>query len=473
MLVRTLLAVTPDDLSRRVEALLDNRDVSVFHASTAEEVWRVLKRGDIDLLVVSETMTSPSPEAWVGAVRALPEAPELVILAEREDPSRRASLLAAGCLAVLLVRLADRELRTALQALLARLTQDVSARLVAQGTGRLHGFEDIVSLSPAMAEVVAVARRVAGADSSVLILGETGVGKERLARCLHHESARSGGPFVPVSCGAIPEGLLESELFGHEQGAFTGAVRARRGHFEIAHRGTLFLDEIGELPLHLQVKLLRVLEDRSIQRLGSERPDRVDVRIVAATNRDLEQEVEGGRFRPDLFYRLAVVTLAIPPLRERREDIPGLVDQYLAQFRRTLRKPVEGIEPEALQALVGHSWPGNVRELINVLERAMLLTQGPRIALRDLPRSISGSPVREPAGRRAIEVSPAVLDLPIPEARRRAVEAFERVYLSRLLRESGGRIGETARRAGISERSLYDLMRRCGIHKEEFRPERS
>ncbi len=469
MLVRILLAVTPGALSRRVEALLDTRDISLFNASTPEEVWHALQRGDIDLLIASEGLASPPFEDWVASVRTLPEAPELVILSEREDPSRRAALLAAGCLAVLAVHLSDRELRTTLQALLARLAQDAAARMLAQRSGHDLGFEELVSESPAMSDVVAVARRVAGADSSVLILGETGVGKERLARCLHRDSARSSRPFVPVSCGAIPEGLLESELFGHEQGAFTGAVRARRGHFEVAHGGTLFLDEIGELPFHLQVKLLRVLEDRQIQRLGSERPERVNVRIVAATNRNLEEEVEEGRFRADLFYRLAVVTLAIPPLRERREDIPLLLERYLAEFRRTLGRPVEGIDAEAMEALVRHGWPGNVRELINVLERAVLLTRGPRISLGDLPPSISGPSPRASSARRPLELPSGVFDAPIPQARRRVVEAFERTYLSRLLQESGGRVGETARRAGISERSLYDLMRRCGLAKEAFR----
>jgi two-component system response regulator AtoC len=474
MLVRTLLALSPEPLARRVEGLLDSRDLSIFTAAGPDEVWRVLQREDIDLLVASDMMVASSPETWTASIRTLPEAPELVILAEREDPSRRAALLAAGCLAVLNVRISDRELRSTLQTLVGRLAQDAAARLTAQRIVRPHGFEEVVSVSPAMADVITVARQVAGADSSLLILGETGVGKERLARSIHFESSRAAGPFVPVNCGAIPEGLLESELFGHEQGAFTGAVRARRGHFEVAHRGTLFLDEIGELPLHLQVKLLRVLEDRHVQRLGSERPERVDVRIIAATNRQLEEEVEARRFRADLFYRLAVVTLTIPPLRERREDIPVLVAAYLAQFRRTLGKAVEGIDDDALAALTRHTWPGNVRELINVLERSVLLAQGPRIALRDLPRSISGAPRRD-AGRReppVLDLTPADLDLPIPDARRRAISAFDRAYLSRLLRRTGGRVGETARLAGISERSLYDLMRRSGLRKEDFRTPR-
>ncbi|NJD20260.1 MAG: sigma-54-dependent Fis family transcriptional regulator [Gemmatimonadetes bacterium] len=472
MLVRTLLALHDDALAGRIEGILDTRDVSIFRASEPDEVWRLLQREDIDLLVASDIMARPTPEDWVAAVRTLPEAPDLVLLADREDPSRRAALLGAGCLAVLNARLTDRELRGTFNTLILRLAHDAAARLQAQRLGVAHGFEDVVHRSRAMDEVVTMARRVAAAETSLLILGETGVGKERVARSIHFESSRAAGPFVPVNCGAIPEGLLESELFGHEQGAFTGAVRARRGHFEVAHRGTLFLDEIGELPLHLQVKLLRVLEDRQVQRVGSERPERVDVRIIAATNRDLEAEVAARRFRPDLYYRLAVVTLAIPPLRDRREDIPDLVDRFLAHFRRTLGKPVEGIEPEAREALQRHRWPGNVRELINVLERALLLAQGPRVTVGDLPRSIAGAAAREAYAERppgTFASSPPLLELPIREARRRAVTEFERGYLVRLLAETGGRVGETARRAGVSERSLYDLMRRAGLDKADFR----
>ena len=472
MLVRTLLALCPDGLAKRIEALLDTRHVSVFQSHDPHEVRQLLERGDIDLLLVDDTITGPGVEGWVASVRSLPESPDLVFLAEQEDPSRRAVLLSAGCLAVLNPRLSDRELRSTLKALVGRLITDGSVRLAAQRLGRVHGFEDLVSASPAMDEVLAVARRVARADSSLLILGETGVGKERLARSLHYESARSAAPFVPVNCGAIPEGLLESELFGHEQGAFTGAVRAHRGLFEVAHRGTLFLDEVGELPLHLQVKLLRVFEDRQIRRVGGERAEKVDVRIIAATNRNLEQDVGSRRFRADLFYRLAVVTLTVPPLRERREDIPALVDRYLAYFRREMGKPVHGIDADAVDAFLRHPWPGNVRELINVLERAMLLSQGPTISLADLPRSISGARKRGGVGHTDSLFPGLAADLydrPIPEARRAAVEAFEGRYLTRILEETGGQVGETARRAGISERSLYDLMRKNGLRKEDFK----
>ena len=467
--MRTLLAIRPSGLARRVDGLVDARDASLFTASGLDEVWQILRREDIDLLLASETLIGSPIEPWMAAVRALPDAPDVVMLVEHEDPSARAALLAAGCIAVLNVRLADRELRNALRTLLRRLAHDASERMAARRTLAPHGLDEIVSASPPMAELVSMARQVATADSSILILGETGVGKERLARAIHYASVRASGPFVPVNCGAIPEGLLESELFGHEQGAFTGAVRARRGPFELAHRGTLLLDEIGELPLHLQVKLLRVLEDRRVQRLGSERSEQVDVRIVAATSRDLDGEVTARRFRADLYYRLAVVTLSIPPLRARKEDVPPLVAHYLRQFTRVLGKPIEGIDDDALAALTRHAWPGNVRELINVLERAVLLAKGPTITSADLPRSISGRAAPASRDGEAAAVPAEDLALPIQVARRKAVERFERTYLTTLLRRTGGRVGESAHLAGISERSLYTLMRRAHLRKEEFR----
>jgi two-component system response regulator AtoC len=321
-----------------------------------------------------------------------------------------------------------------------------------------------------MQHFLRVARRVVRSDSPLLILGETGVGKERLARSIHSESRRSAGPFITVNCGALPETLLESELFGHEEGAFTGATRARRGYFELAHHGTIFLDEIGEMPLHLQVKLLRVLEDRNIRRVGSERPVEIDVRIMAATNRDVKLAMEQDRFRADLYYRLAVVALTVPPLRDRREDIPALARMFLARSGKQFGRSVSRFDPDALRALVEHDWPGNVRELINVIERAVLLAREDVIHLEDLRgteryfhpiTSAAPTPERPPS---AVDV-----DQPLARARREIVEDFELRYLRSLLTKTGGRIGETAKRAGVNERTLYGMMRRYDLRKEDFK----
>lgn len=231
---------------------------------------------------------------------------------------------------------------------------------------------EIVTQNSRMKSLIQKTRESAESDATVLLLGESGTGKEMFARLIHENSPRRKNPFIAINCAALPEGLLESELFGYEKGAFTGAIRDRKGKFELAHRGTLLLDEIGEMPLHLQAKLLRVLQERSIDRLGSRSPVQVDIRVVATTNRDLREEVAQGRFREDLFYRLNVITLSIPPLRDRRDDLPVLIDHFVRHFNAKYRRKVEGIEPALLESLQSARWRGNVRELENLIERAVL-----------------------------------------------------------------------------------------------------
>ena len=280
-----------------------------------------------------------------------------------------------------------------------------------------------------MKDFVDLVKRVAESDTSLLICGETGVGKERLARAIHNQTERREGPFVSVNCGALPENLLESELFGHEAGAFTGATKQRKGRFEQASGGTILLDEIGEMPAHLQVNLLTVLQRREVTRLGGKTPISVDVRIIAATNRDLREDVKAGRFREDLFYRLNVVYLEIPPLRERPEDLPDLIGRFMRHFRRSLgRKNLMEITEEAMQVLLHHSWPGNVRELINVLERATLLARGDKITTQDLPPSISGAASQQTLLADACDetrhVSQFLLELNLQDAKKTACCRF-------------------------------------------------
>jgi DNA-binding NtrC family response regulator len=476
VILRALVDVEPASLQQRLEGLLERcRVLLTGGAGRRRDLWQRLSSEDVDLVLLSPSRFTGPPARQVASVRQLPDSPEVIVVMADEDAEQRSELLAAGCLAVLYDAVSDVILLETLRTLVERRRQDSLQRLKADRPEERYSLADFVLVSPAMQRFVAVARRVVGADSSLLILGETGVGKERLARAIHAESPRARGPFVAVNCGALPEGLLESELFGHERGAFTGAVASRKGHFELAHEGTIFLDEIGEMPLHLQVKLLRVLEERRLLRVGGQRPMAVDVRVMAATNRDLEAEMSAGRFRTDLYYRLAVVTLTLPPLRERWEDIPELADSYLHHFRRLLGRPVAGVRPEAMAALVSYPWPGNVRELINVMEQTVLLCPGAEIELADLPRRITGTARLE--DRRSLaavsassgELDPHWLDKTLPDAKREVADAFERTYLSLLLRSTKGRVGEAARRAGITPRFLYDRMRRHGLRKESYR----
>jgi two-component system response regulator AtoC len=475
MLVRVLLAVANDPLRRRIARLARQRTVLVRELEEGEGLLERLERESCDLAVVSRPLLSdPIPEA-TAAIRALPDRPEVIVLCDREDAEDRARLVAAGVLSVLSTGLPDAALRETIAALVARRRDEAVNRLRAERPGEQYHLSDFATQSPAMRRLIATARRLVTADSSILVLGETGVGKEWLARAIHADGPRAQGPFIAVNCGAFPEALLESELFGHERGAFTGAARARRGHFELAHRGTLFLDEVGEMPVHLQVKLLRALQDRKIQPLGGEQLIEVDVRVIAATNRDLEADMAAGRFRPDLFYRLGVVTLTVPPLRERREDIPALAQSYFEHYRARFGRPAQRIRPDALEALTNYAWPGNVRELINVIERSVLLCPGTEITPADLPNSVAAG--RKTASLAANEAGEggggrlpdAMLDRPLREARAQLLNAFEREYLAGILRRSGGRVGEAAKRAGIHPRSLFGKMRRHGLRKEEFR----
>jgi len=475
MLVRVLVGL-PEPASRgRLVRILESIEKVLAVAAAPAEFWVRLNQGDVDLVLLGEGELGRRPAEMVGTVRELPEKPEVIALVRREDARERGEYLAAGCLAVLNLELPDDALRAALRTLVERCRSSALRQLGDDRWRQAASLQDFVSESPAMQRFMTLAHRVVPSDSSLLLLGETGVGKERLARAIHHEGPRTAGPFLAVNCAALPETLLESELFGHEKGAFTGATRARRGYFELAHGGTIFLDEIGELPLHLQVKLLRVLEARTIQRLGSEVALPVDVRVMAATNRDLEQEVRQKRFRSDLYYRLAVVTLDLPPLRERREDVPALLDSYLVHFSLHLGRPATGFAPRAREALVRHDWPGNVRELINVVERSVLLATGPVIEISDLPAAVTGA-IDDPLAadlrpRPVANVAPAASwgDRPLFEAREAVLQGFHREYLSELLEATGGRVGETARRAGINVRTLYQLMRDCGLRKEDFR----
>ncbi len=477
MLLRVLLAVSQTALGRDLQRALSLPDVMIQTVSLKNGMWKRLGDRSADCIVVDKALVPKPVDENITTLRQLPDSPTVVVLSEQEDAEERARFLAMGCDAVLNSQLPPETLAKTLLAILHRMRlrtiEDISQpRLTMQPR-----LTDFVSHSPAMRAFMSIVLRVGDSDASLLIEGETGVGKERLARAIHAESARAAGPFVAVNCGALPETLLESELFGHEQGAFTGATRGRRGCFELAHRGTIFLDEITEMPFHLQVKLLRVLQEYEIQPVGAEKSIKISVRVMASTNRDIEEEVRLGRFRRDLYYRLSVVRLTIPPLRDRREDIPTLVQSYIAFLRPRIGSGAYSLRPEALAALGDYSWPGNVRELINVIERAMLLSNRREITRNDLPESIggpvTGSRSDAPSSWAGVPGAPGVEGLcekPWREVRDGTLHLLERHYLNQLLVGAHGRIAEAARRAGIRPRSLYDKMKKHGLRKEDYKP---
>jgi transcriptional regulator with GAF, ATPase, and Fis domain len=317
-----------------------------------------------------------------------------------------------------------------------------------------RGFEEIVGQSPTLRSVLRKVKQVAPVETTVLLTGETGTGKELIARAIHALSPRKDRPMIKVNCGAIPQGVVESELFGHEKGAFTGALQRRIGRFELADKGTLFMDEVGELPLDTQVKLLRVLQEQEFERLGGSRSITVDVRLVAATNRDLEKEIADARFRADLYYRLNVFPIRIPALRERPEDIPSLVRHFLASFQRKLAKPLRGVTPEGMQRLKDYPWPGNIRELQNVLERACVLARGPVV---DVTTALGS--VDEPTPETVSAVDDRILTL----------DEHEQAQIRRALDEAGGKIhgpNGAASLLGINASTLRSRMEKHGMTRQ-------
>jgi two-component system nitrogen regulation response regulator NtrX len=321
---------------------------------------------------------------------------------------------------------------------------------------RVGRLQNMVGQSRAMADLLEQIRIVAPTRASVLITGENGTGKELVARAIHAGSRRAQGPFVEVNCAAIPEDLIESELFGHEKGAFTGASARRRGKFDLADEGTLFLDEIGDMSLKTQAKILRVLQEMRFERVGGSRTHEVDVRVIAATNKDLEGEIQEGNFREDLYFRLNVIPFSVPPLRERLDDLPLLVNHFISLYCAEENRPQVGVGSGVMEVLCAYPWPGNVRELKNVTERMVILCRGERLEVADVPQAIR-------AASGPVAVGPAGDQLDLKEARR----AFERDFIQRQLQSTGGNVAQTAERIGVDKSSLYKKIKELEIEGGE------
>ncbi|HZS41882.1 MAG TPA: sigma 54-interacting transcriptional regulator [Polyangia bacterium] len=337
-----------------------------------------------------------------------------------------------------------------------------TSEIVEIALSKRDSFEEVIGASVNMREIFATLEKVAPSELTVMVTGETGTGKEMIARGIHQASTRKSKPFVVLDCGAIPKDLIESTLFGHEKGSFTGAVGQHHGCFEQAHGGTIFLDEIGELDINLQPKLLRVLENRELKRVGGDRLIKIDVRVIAATNRDLRAMVNTGTFREDLYFRLSVIHVELPPLRERKEDIAALADVFLREIGGR-RNMAMAFAADAVQLLQGHSWPGNVRELKNVVERAASLSEGAVVTRKELMFNRDGGTPARAGGGEAVSVQPLEPGLDFKEAKQRIVDAFELQYLKALLERHEGNITRSAQEAGLTRYHLRELLKRHGL----------
>jgi two-component system response regulator AtoC len=453
-----VLVVDDDPGTRKVaRANLSLEGFDVLVASSGAEALERLAESDPLALVSDLKMPDVDGIALMQRVHALRPGLPVVLVTAHATVETAVEAMRKGALHYLTKPIRYDELALVLRHAVAheRQRRDV-ARLHGE-LERAAGFEEIVGTSPAMAEVFAMVEQVADADATVLLRGETGTGKELVARALHRRSSRRERAFVAVNCTAIPRDLMESEFFGHEKGSFTGAVSRRIGRFEQAHGSTLFLDEVGDLDLGIQAKLLRVLQEQEITRVGGKDAIRVDVRIVAATNRDLEALVHEGRFRDDLYYRLNVIPIRLPPLRERTSDLPALLEHFLGSFAGRYGRPAQVPPPDLLAAARAYPWPGNVRELRNLCERAVLMGWA------------AVAPILGAAREGPAHGAPADTSLPLLDARALVVERFEREYLVRLLKEHRGKVGEVARAAGIAERNLYEKMKAYGLSREDYR----
>ncbi len=449
---RILIVDDDDSLRESLQMVLSAEGYETACAADAEAALRQLEIATPELVLCDLRMPGMDGlELLPQLVRRLPEA-TVILMSAYGTAELAIEAMKRGAYDYLAKPFAPSDLLLALRKARERERLRRANQLLRREVERASGEHPIVAASEPMIEVLEVMERAAGFKATVLLTGESGTGKEVLARAIHSQSPRRGEAFVAVNCAAIPEALLESELFGHAKGAFTGADRARRGLFVEADGGTLFLDEVGELPNALQAKLLRVLQEEEVRPLGDSKSRSVDVRVLAATARDLEAEVAAGRFREDLFYRLNVVRLAVPPLRERPKDIPLLVDHFLAHFRDTLGKPVRGISDEALARLVAYRWPGNVRELENVIERAIILADTDRIGLSELPQNVVA-----PLPGAAVEGRAADFSL------RRARRIVEVEAIQRALRATGGNRTHAARLLEISHRALLYKIKEYGI----------
>jgi two-component system response regulator HydG len=446
------ILVVDDDVAHRtmLRALLSGWGYEIREAESGEAAVEAVKDGPFDLILMDVRMIRMSGIEAMSGIKALNPSIPVIIMTAFASVETAVQALKKGAYDYLTKPLDFDELHLAIERAMDHLKLREENRLLRESLGARFDRRNLIARSAAMERLLETVAQVAPSEATVLVTGESGTGKEMIAGAIHFNSFRKDGPFIKINCAAITETLLESELFGHEKGAFTGADRRKEGKFRQAEGGTIFLDEVSEMSLAMQVKLLRVLQEREIVRVGGDEAIRIDVRIIAATNRDLLSEIAAGRFREDLFYRLNVVTLHIPPLRERPEDIPLIAQHYLALFAERNRKKVRGFSPQAMDRLLRHPWPGNVRELMNAVERGVVLSRSEYLGEDELAL--------------ALPVKPPVPDsLPESAAGDASLEGVEKATILKTLEAAGGNKSEAARRLGITRRTLHLKLRRYGM----------
>ena len=434
-----------------------------FEAATAvngEQGIAQYTEGAFDLVLVDLSMPGVGGIEVIQRIRAQDPGALAIIMTGYASIDSAVQAMKAGAVDYLPKPLELDYLEIVLTKTLEGRRQAQKLHLLEEQVVQQGSFEGLVGISQEMQRIYGLIRQLATNNATVLIQGETGTGKELVAKAIHNLSIRREVGFLPINCGALPESILESELFGHEKGAFTGAIKQKYGLIEQAAGGTLFLDEIEEMSPALQVKLLRAIQEREVLRVGGDRPIQVDFRLIAATNVGLRERMEQKLFRADLFYRLSVVVVDLPPLRTRRGDIPLLTHHFLAVYSEKSGQRVREITPEAMMVLKAYGWPGNVRELEHAIHQAVLLSTGERISIKDLPEHIVMTVFEHETPD--LRVGPDCSDMSMREAR----ERFERQYLEKTLAQAGGRVAEAARRAGINRQNFYEKMKRYGISRK-------
>jgi DNA-binding NtrC family response regulator len=462
--MRRKVLVVDDDpyLTTQLRKLLETDDLSVDTVSSAPEALASLAASDYSVLITDLRMPGMGGMELIREVSQRRVLVTTIVTTAFGSIDRVVEAMKLGAFDFLTKPIDPTNLKMVIdRALKKRALQDEVIEL-RQQLKNMYSFNNIISKNRRMHEIFELVRHIAATKSTVLIEGETGTGKELIAKAVHYSSEERQGNLVAVNCAALPETLLESELFGHERGAFTSAESRRKGRFELADKGTIFLDEIGDVSQAMQAKLLRVLQEKRFERVGGHESLEVDVRVVTATNKDLEKEVKEGRFREDLFYRLNVIKIDVPPLRERSEDIPLLVTHFLNKYARP-NEPPKRMSPEAMERMLAYRWPGNVRELENAVERASVTSVGDTISPEKLPSRVTGVPQEE---RPRFEID---LKHPLPYYLKLATEQIERQYILRALEKSRGNVGRCAELCGLSRRSVSGKISQYEIDKYPFK----